>query len=368
MQLGMFMMPLHHPAKDYAVALAEDREAVILADRLGFSDCWIGEHYTSKAEQITSPLIFLATVIPETERIRLGTGVVNLPQHHPAMVAGQAAMFDQLSGGRLMLGIGSGGLASDFELFDRTDGAARAEMMVESIDAILRLWAEDPPFRFQGKHWDFGVEDVVMPEIGVGRFAKPLQRPHPPIAVSVLSPGSGSARLAGERGWIPLSANFLQAIHLPSHWQAYLQGAEAAGRRPDPALWNVARSVLVTETDAEAEDYLANPESGVAFYFEYLKRLLGLRGAAAVFKGDADMADADVTVPYCIDTMVIAGSPDTVLDKLVALRDRIGDFGTLVMTAHDWDDKALWRRSMELLANDVMPRLTRHADAARAAE
>ena len=366
MRLGMFMMPLHHPDKDYAVALAEDREAVILADKLGFSDCWIGEHFTSKAEQITSPLIFLATVIPETERIRLGTGVVNMPQHHPAMVAGNAAMFDQLSGGRLMLGIGSGGLASDFELFDRTDAAARAEMMTESIDAILKIWAEDPPFRFAGKYWDFGVENVVMPEIGVGLFAKPLQQPHPPIAVSVMSPGSNSARLAGARGWIPLSANFLQAIHLPSHWQAYAEGAEAAGRRPERAFWNVARSVLVAETDSEAEDYLANPASGVAFYFEYLKRLLGLRGAATAFKGDPNMADEDVTVPYCIDSMVISGSPDTVLDKLVALCDQTGDFGTLVMTAHDWDDKALWRRSMALLANDVMPRFSRHA--AQAAE
>ena len=121
MKLGYFMMPLHDPTKDYHQALAEDTEAIILADQLGFEEAWVGEHFTSAAEPITSPLLFMATLIARTQRIKFGTGVLCLPQYHPAVVAGYAAMFDHLSEGRFIMGIGPGGLPSDFELFGVMD-------------------------------------------------------------------------------------------------------------------------------------------------------------------------------------------------------------------------------------------------------
>ena len=108
-RLGMFTMPFHHPARDYADLLEEDQEAIVLADRLGFSEAFVGEHFSSWSERITSPLIFLATVISRTRDIRLGTGVINMPHVHPATVAAQAAMFDQLARGRFIMGIGPGG-------------------------------------------------------------------------------------------------------------------------------------------------------------------------------------------------------------------------------------------------------------------
>ena len=113
-KLGMFTMPFHHPARDYATILEEDQAAVVLADRLGFTEAFVGEHFSSWSERITSPLIFLATLIPRTTQIRFGTGVINLPQLHPATVAAHAAMFDQLCRGRFIMGIGPGGLVSEW--------------------------------------------------------------------------------------------------------------------------------------------------------------------------------------------------------------------------------------------------------------
>ena len=114
MRLGLFMMPLHPPTRDYHRMLEEDLEAVVYADELGFDDVWVGEHFSSMTEPITSPLTFMAKAIPLTERVRLCTGVLNLPQQHPAVVAGFAAMFDHLAEGRFVMGIGPGGLPSDF--------------------------------------------------------------------------------------------------------------------------------------------------------------------------------------------------------------------------------------------------------------
>jgi alkanesulfonate monooxygenase SsuD/methylene tetrahydromethanopterin reductase-like flavin-dependent oxidoreductase (luciferase family) len=358
--LGMFTMPFHHPTKNYAQLLGEDREAVILADRLGFSEAYVGEHFSSWSERITSPLIFLATVIPLTRQIRLGTGVLNLPQVHPGLVAAHAAMFDQLSGGRFIMGIGPGGLVSDIEMFDVGQAELRPQMVQESIEIVLKLWAQDPPYEINGRFWKFALKEAVWPEFKVGYIPRPLQQPHPPIALSIITPNSSSAKVAGERGWIPVSGNFFHKRYLRGHWEKYVEGCEAAGRRPDPGVWRVSRSVLVTETDAEAEEYLADPTSGLSFYYKFFIHSFA-QGRKALFmiKPDVNLPDDATTVDAVKRGMIIAGSPARVLEQLVALREEIGDFGTLLMAGHDWDRPALWKRSMELLATQVMPRFTR---------
>jgi alkanesulfonate monooxygenase SsuD/methylene tetrahydromethanopterin reductase-like flavin-dependent oxidoreductase (luciferase family) len=364
--LGMFTMPFHHPDRDYATILDEDQEAVILADQLGFTEAYVGEHFSSWSERITSPLIFLATVIARTKQIRLGTGVINLPQLHPATVAAHAAMFDHLCRGRFIMGIGPGGLVSDLEMFDVGQAELRPKMVLESIDAILALWSRDPPYRIDGRFWKIALENSVWPEFKVGYVPRPYQQPHPPIALSILTPSSASARTAGERGWIPVSGNFFHRRYLRGQWEKYAEGCEAVGRRPDPSMWRVSRSILVTESDAEAEDYLADPDTGLAFYYRFFHYSFS-RGRKALFmlKPDLEVPDEDVTADDVKRALIIAGSPGRVLDQLVALRDETGPFGTLLMAGHDWDRPALWRRSMELLAHEVMPKLSDHAAAER---
>src|SRR5438309_2632804 len=105
MQLGYFTMPLHPPHRDPAQTLQEDRETILLADRLGFHDAFVGEHLTDRCENITNSFIFLATLIHETRTIKLGTGTSNLAFAHPTVLAAHAAMFDHLAQGRFIFGI-----------------------------------------------------------------------------------------------------------------------------------------------------------------------------------------------------------------------------------------------------------------------
>jgi alkanesulfonate monooxygenase SsuD/methylene tetrahydromethanopterin reductase-like flavin-dependent oxidoreductase (luciferase family) len=363
-KLGLFTMPFHHPSRDYTTILEEDREAIVLADRLGFSEAFVGEHFASWSERITSPLIFLSTVIERTETIRFGTGVINLPQTHPLIVAAQAAMFDHLCRGRFIMGIGPGGLASDMEMFNLPQAELRPQMLLESIDMVLRLWAQDPPYEMPGRFWNVSLKDNIWPGFKVGWVPRPYQVPHPPIALSLVTAKSQSARTAGARGWIPISGNFFNQRYLRGHWEGYAEGREQVGQRPDPSVWRVARCVLVAETNAEAEDYLADANNGLSYYYSFFRYNFGaVRKMLFMIKPDPDMSDETATVDAIKRAQVIAGSPDRVLDQLVALRDEIGHFGTLLMTGHDWDRPKLWRRSMELLAKDVMPRFQRHADA-----
>jgi alkanesulfonate monooxygenase SsuD/methylene tetrahydromethanopterin reductase-like flavin-dependent oxidoreductase (luciferase family) len=115
MRLGYFTMPVHPMHRDWSETLREDREAIILADKLGFYDAFMGEHLTDKCENVTNSMLFQATLIPETKHIKLATGTANLSQSHPLLTAVQAAMFDHLAQGRFILGVSAGALTSDAE-------------------------------------------------------------------------------------------------------------------------------------------------------------------------------------------------------------------------------------------------------------
>ncbi len=354
MKLSYFMMPVHNLGRDYHATVEEDVEAVLLAEELGFEEAWVGEHYSSAVEQITSPMMFLAHLAARTSRIKLATGVICLPQYHPATVAGQAALLDHLTKGRFIMGVGPGGLSSDFELFGVAD-SDRNEMMLELIDMIHAIWAGEPPYDLQGKYWNIRIKEWVVEEIGLGHMAKPYQKPHPPVAISVLSPRSGSIRTAARKGWAPISANFVPVWNVKTHWEAYADEMAKLNRVANPADWRVARSIHVAETDAEAERYVKKPGGTFDWYFKYLFTIFERLNAKAPFVMREGDDPATLTHEAMRDNFVIYGSPATVAEKLVALRREIGPFGTLVMGAHDWQDKAIMRQSMRLMATEVMP-------------
>ena len=365
MDLGLFMMPLHRPEKAWSQALDEDREAILLAERLGYREAWIGEHFSTKAEQIPSPMMFLATLIHVTRNIRLGTGVVNLPHHHPVVVAAEAALFDQLSGGRLMLGIGPGGLMSDGELFGDKDMAERYGITMESLEVILRLWQEDAPLDIEGRHWNIKMEREIWPQAGVGQFPKPLQKPHPPIAMAMVGPGGPTAAFIAERDFIPISANFVPVENIEGQRRAYAQARERLGRAVDFSIWRVCRNILITRSDAHAEELLSDPDGTLAFYFRYLRGVRRIADFRDQQHAPPEALNVLLEVDQALQDCVIAGSVKTVTDRLIALVDRLGPFGTLVSVGHDWDDADLWRDSMTMLAVDVMPAVSQHASRLR---
>lgn len=360
MELGLFMMPLHQPARNYAQVLDEDRRMIVLADRLGYAEAWCGEHYSATAEPVASPLMLFAACLQDAPDIRFGTAVFNLPQMHPALVASNAAQFDQMSGGRLIMGIGPGGLVSDFELLGVTDPDIRKAMMLESIDTIHALWTGEPPYRIDGEYWPVRLEKAVYPEVGVGVMPKPLQQPYPPVCLSIVTPRSSSAKLAAARGWGPISASFIQQRYLRSHWEAYAEGCAEAGIAADPANWRVARSILICDSAAEAEDLLGDPDGALAFYFTYFAENYKRRGIFQLLSPDPDRPEEAFDARDIARSMVIHGTADRVLEQLVALREELGPFGTLLAVGHEWDNEPAWRRSMTLLAEEVAPRLRRH--------
>ena len=202
LRLGMFVMPIHDPAKPLAQCIDEDLELAVQCEELGFHDFWVGEHHSSSVENIVMPEIFLAKVLGLTERIRIGPAPVCLQYHHPAHVAGRLAFLDHMSRGRLNVCFGPGAIPTDMEVFGAHPSETAARV-AESIDMIMRLWAGELPIDIEGRFWNVKMKDNLHPKFGVGHLHKPFQQPHPPIYVPSISRASVRAKESG-RTRLPL--------------------------------------------------------------------------------------------------------------------------------------------------------------------
>ncbi len=354
MKLSYFTMPIHPVDKPVSQTLKEDREAFLLADKLGFAEGYCGEHTTDLSENVASAIAFVASLAYQTENIRLGTGTVNLPNNHPAAVAAQVSMLDHMLEGRFNFGISPGGLLSDAEIFGNLEKDRNA-MFVEVIDMVLELWKTDAPYNLKGEFWELSTARTMMPEIGQGCIIKPFQKPHPPIIVTVVAPYSKGMTAAAARGWDPISANFLLPKWVATHWPNYFEGCEAGGRTADPRNWRIAKSIFVAESEATAREYARGPKSPYVFYYDQILTKMKMSGRANLFKEDQGMPDDAVTLDYVCDRLITYGTPESVTDQLLKFHEEVGDFGHIVYAGHDWSDPGLARTSMRLMAEKVLP-------------
>jgi alkanesulfonate monooxygenase SsuD/methylene tetrahydromethanopterin reductase-like flavin-dependent oxidoreductase (luciferase family) len=359
MRLGYFTMPVHPLHRNWTETLREDRAAIILADKLGFHDAFVGEHLTDRAENITNSMTFLATLIPETKQIRLATGTSNLSQKHPVLIASQAAMFDHLAEGRFIFGVSPGALTSDAEVLGTLD-EDRNKIFAEAIDVILAIWEGAPPYDidFPDNRFKVSFKRTEALSLGIGYLAKPYQQPRPEIVGTVLAPFSPGVVHMGRRDFHPLSANFLLSMHLKSHWQNYAKGKAEAGATPQTSDWRVARTIFVADDDRIAARYARTDEKG-PYHFYYSQILAKAKRSKRMFlfKTHKEQPDEEITHDLVMDKLVIHGGVNKVVDQILALREEAGDFGEIVYAGMDWVDPALARRSMTLMAEQVMPRV-----------
>jgi alkanesulfonate monooxygenase SsuD/methylene tetrahydromethanopterin reductase-like flavin-dependent oxidoreductase (luciferase family) len=358
-RLGYFAMPMHPLGRTWADTLREDAEAVVLADTLGFHDAFIGEHLTDQYENITNSLLFLASLIPRTQQIRLGTGTTNLSHQHPVLVAVNSAMFDHLSGGRFILGVSPGALPSDAEILGILD-EDRNQMFGEAVDVITRLWQDEAPYDIDlpGNRFKVSTARTHDAEAGVGIVQRPLQTPRPEIVGTVVAPFSQGVVAMGSKDFHPLSANFLLPQWVATHWPNYVEGKESVGEVASTQDWRVARTLFVADDDATAQRYgRDDPDSPYRFYYTKMLAKMRKLGRLGLFKTHREQPDDEITLEHVLDKLVITGTPSSVAEQVLALREETGDFGELVYAGLDWADPDLGRRSMRLMAEEVMPQV-----------
>lgn len=350
MRFGVFSMPEHFPWDQQTLSFERDLDEMVLAEKLGFDEYWIGEHHSGWYENVPVPEYMIAKASALTSRIQLATGVVNLPYHDPFQVAERLAFLDHLTYGRLIYGFGAGGLPTDWALHDM-EGEVMRPRMRESLEIIRQLTEAREPVSYEGQFWRGRDREIQV---------RPYKGRMPEFGLAGLT-GAGSFELAAANEWGALSVHFTPPkfrdnpsfIDLEGHAATLDAAALAAGNDPVGARrrWRVVREVFVAE---DRESAIAQIRAGVKQSYDYLISL----GLGPLMKLDETMDDSELTLEWMIDNDCwLVGSPDDVVERVKALYAQLGGFGTLVVNSRDWGPTDRMSRSLELFARYCMPAL-----------
>jgi limonene 1,2-monooxygenase len=335
---GIFLPPFHPNEENPTQCLERDLELIVWLDKLGFEEAWIGEHHSAGYEIISSPEIFIAFAAERTRHIRLGTGVISLPYHHPMMVADRIVQLDHMTRGRVMFGAGPGLLASDAIMMG-IDPMSQRDRMAEAIDAILRLFCGE----IVTERTDWYTMD------GARLHLLPYTKPYPEMAVvSSVTPSGG--RLAGK---YDLSMICVAATNpfgfdaLGTNWEIACGIAREHGRAMDPNRLRLVGPMHIAETREKA---YANARFGFEQYLGYLNNN---QRRFVVPPGQ------DALEWFVENKFGVVGTPDDAIALIERLQAKQGEFGVFLQQAHNWANFAETKRSYELYARYVMPHFSR---------
>jgi limonene 1,2-monooxygenase len=338
MKFGVFMAPFHRPGENPTLALERDLELLEWLDVLGFDEAYIGEHHSAGWETICAPEVFIAAAAGRTRHLKLGTGVVSLPYHHPYMVANRMVLLDHLTRGRVILGVGPGALASD-ALMLGIDPERQRDMMDEALGVIVRLLESTTPLTVKSD-W-FELNEAVLQ-------LRPYQRPSIPIAVASVQSPAGVI-VAGKYGAAVLSLSIprdtVRQTSLQELWAIGEETAEKHGKTLRREDWSLVVSVHLAESRQEA---LENVRVGSG------------RELTEYFGATLGHPVPNVPLHQIVDYMVernqwIIGTPDDCIAAIERLQEISGGFGGFLVRVEDWATRERMLHSYELFARYVMP-------------
>jgi limonene 1,2-monooxygenase len=343
LRFGAFIAP-HHPIGEHPTLLfRRDLDLAEHLDRLGYDEFWCGEHHSSGWETIASPEMFLAAAGERTHTIKLGTGVVSLPYHHPFNVAQRIVQLDHMTRGRAIFGTGPGALPSDAYMLG-IDPMVQRDRQDEALGVILRLLRGEPRFSYESD-W-FTLRDAALQLL-------PLQDELPVVAASSLSP-SGMT-LAGKYGIgvISIGSNSTAGLQaLPNQWRFAEEAAAKHGQVVDRRNWRVLMSFHIAETREKAREQAKH--GLMRWHNEYSVETLQRPGATKFSSPDAAAEEFAAA-----GGGAVIGTPDDLVDAIRNLQSITGGFGTLIGFAHDWANRQDTFSSWELVARYVIPEVNR---------
>ncbi len=346
LRLGVFLAPYNAVVQDPTETLSRNMELLLHLDRLGYDEAWIGEHHSGGVEIIASPELFIAAAAGQTRHIRLGTGVLSLPYHHPLIVADRMTQLDHMTRGRAMFGVGPGALVSDAVMMGINPGDQRRRMN-EGLEAVIRLLRGET-VSMETDWFKLREARLQMP---------PYTRPHMEMAVAAArSPSGASAAGKWGLGMLSIGGTSDEALqYFNSNWQVYETCAAQNGHPADRRKLAIVASMHVAETREKAFE---DVKFGIGAFMEYLTEVTTF---GAMPQGITDPATFMVA-----SGLAVIGSPDDALRHLERLWRATGEFGTLLLVVHDWADWEQTRRSYELIARYVVPQFNGQLNSRRA--
>lgn len=350
MKFGAFLAP-HHPIGEHpTLQFQRDLDFVAHIDRLGFDEFWCGEHHSTGWEVIASPEMFLAAAGQRTHRIKLGTGVISLPYHHPFNVAQRLVQLDHMTGGRAIFGSGPGALPSDAWTLG-IDPMVQRDRQDEALGVIRRLLAGEDRFSYECE-W-FTLKDAKLQLL-------PLQEEIPCATASMVSP-SGMT-LAGKHGIGVLSIGSTSTAGLaalPTQWSFAEDAAKKHGQIVDRGNWRVLMNWHIAETRQKAREQAR--DGLMRWHNEYTIGTL-MRPGGIVYK-DPDQAVDEMA--FSENSALVIGTPDDLVASIRKMIDITAGFGVVIGFVHDWCSPEDNLRSWDLVARYVVPEINGYLDSYR---
>jgi alkanesulfonate monooxygenase SsuD/methylene tetrahydromethanopterin reductase-like flavin-dependent oxidoreductase (luciferase family) len=324
-------------------------DEILTAEKLGYDCAWLAEHHFSNEYGIMPDVwVYAAYLAALTRRIKLGMAVVTLPLSNPVRVVENAAFVDILSGGRVVLGLGSGYRAYEFDGFG-LDFDARRDMQEEALPLLIDLFRKKRADH-KGKHYRFKIDGSYE------LFPHAVQEPHPPLLLAGAT--ERSIGVGSHMGMGLMLSTLTPFGELAKQVDRYRRGLEEAPAhlRDNPGFGhvNVARWVYVAETDAKAK---ADSEAGL---IRHLKHFFG--GQTSGYLGQTSKGADSVASRLEYDSLsrstILHGSPKTVIERIEKLRDATR-LNSLMLHYPPWYGTERAKASLQLFAEEVMPRLRR---------
>jgi alkanesulfonate monooxygenase SsuD/methylene tetrahydromethanopterin reductase-like flavin-dependent oxidoreductase (luciferase family) len=347
MEFGMFHQFPALPGRSQREAFEEAFAQIDAAERWGLDVMWLAElHFDPQRSLLSAPLSIASAVAARTNRIKIGIAVQVLPLCHPLRIAEEGATVDQISGGRLIFGVGRSGLPRTYEDYGISYAESR-DRFAEVLDIVEQAWSR-PAVSYEGKYYSFRNITVAP---------KPLQQPLPPIRIAAASPDTYPQ--VGERGLpIFINARYGSFSEFVPEIKRYREAYMAAGH-PGRGQVFLRVPTYVAETEAQARSEAE--ESLMHFYREQAGRLrdsLSRAGTRAI-EGRAERLKRieNLTYDEALTGQVLIGTPDIVTERLRMLQEEIGIDGILAelncggLIPHERVMSAL-----RLLCEEVMPR------------
>ncbi|MEX2230205.1 MAG: LLM class flavin-dependent oxidoreductase [Dehalococcoidia bacterium] len=321
------------PADVYRRLIAYAQEA----ETLGFDSIWFAEHHFSNYGYIPNPLLLATRIAAETSHIRIGTAVLVLPFWNPLRVAEDIALTDQLTGGRLEVGVARGYQPFEFRRFGLDQDESR-ERTDETLAILVRALTEES-FSFEGRFHQ-------IPETTI--FPQPLQQPRPPIWLAAHTPESFA--IGARYGLRALTTNSGRPVSvLEEGWSNYLA---ARREHPDaPADFGVQAQVCVAPTDDEAREQMPH------FLYQTRQATALRHGREHVQSGVSEPLpfEGEPGLDEMFAHRTLAGSPATVIEKIERYREAC-EMTLLSCVLHGGAMRPeVVRRTMRLMAEEVMP-------------
>lgn len=344
LRFGVFYAPFHPTGQNPTLALQYDLERVEALDRLGFDEAWFGEHHSGGYELIGCPEIFIAAAAERTKHIKLGTGVISLPYHHPFLVADRLVLLDHLTKGRVIFGAGPGALPTDAYMLG-IDPVDQRRMMEESLETILALLEGEEPVTRE-TDW-FTLKDARLQ-------LRPYSRPHMEVAVAAMISPSGP-RLAGRLGVSLLSLSMSVVEGFAAIGQAWgvveEQAARAGHAPPDRNRWRVLSTMHLADTREQA---VKDCTHGLQRFAEYFGGGGGFVPLAPAVDG-AERTPEQFVEEFASQGNSVIGTPEDAIAHIEGLLEQSGGFGTFLLLGHDWADHDATMKSYRLFAREVIP-------------